>query len=85
MIGYACVLSLSSHIHLFAILWTVAYQATLSMGFSRLVYWSGWPCPPPGNLPSPGTKPASLASLALAGRYFTTRAPTGKPSDCIRG
>ena len=35
-------------------------QAPLSMGFSRQEYWSGLPCPPPGDLPDPGTEPASL-------------------------
>ena len=33
----------------FVIPWTVAHQAPLSTGFSRQKYWSGWPCPPPGN------------------------------------
>ena len=36
--------------------WTVACQAPLSMGFSRQQYWSGLPCPPSGDLPSPGTE-----------------------------
>ena len=39
--------------------WTVAGQAPLSMGFSRQEYWSGLPCPPPGDLPNPGTEPRS--------------------------
>jgi hypothetical protein len=43
------------------------------MGFSRQDYWSGLPCPPPGDLPDPGIEPASLMSLALAGGFFTTR------------
>ena len=42
-----CVLSLFSRVLLFATQWTVAYQAPLSMGFSRQEYWSGLPCPPP--------------------------------------
>ena len=37
--------------------WTVAHQAPLSMEFSRQEYWSGLPCPPPGDLPDPGIKP----------------------------
>ena len=37
------VLSRSSCVHLFATLWTVARQASLSMGFSRQEYWIGWP------------------------------------------
>ena len=44
----------------------------LSMGFSRQEYWSGLPCPPPGDLPHPGIKPASLTSPALAGGFSTT-------------
>ena len=39
--------------------WTVAPQAPLSMGFSRQEYWSGLPCPPPGDLPNPGIEPRS--------------------------
>ena len=54
--------------------WTVACQASLSMGFSRQEYWSGLPFPPLGNLPNPGIEPASLSSPALAGRFFTTSA-----------
>ena len=56
----------------------VAHQASLSMGFSRQEYWSGLPCPPPGDLPDPGNEPISPASPALAGRFFTT-VPPGKP------
>ena len=67
------VLSRFSHVQLFATLWTVAHQASLSMGFSRQEYWSGLPCPPPGDLPDPGIE-TSLMSLALAGRSFTTSA-----------
>ena len=54
--------------------WTVALQASVSMGLSRQEYWSGLPCPPPGDLPDPGIKPTSLMSPALAGRFFTTSA-----------
>ena len=45
---YGCVLSC---VWLFATPWTVAHQAPLSMGFSRQEYWSGFPFPPPGDLP----------------------------------
>ena len=41
---------------------------------SRQEYWSWLPCPPPGNLPHPGTERASLTSPALTGRFFTTGA-----------
>ena len=46
----------------------------MSMGFSRQEYWSGLPCPPPGDLLHPGMEPKSLTSPALAGRFFTTGA-----------
>ena len=39
-----------SRVRLFATPWTVAYQAPLSMGFSRQYYWSGLPFPSPGDL-----------------------------------
>ena len=61
----------------------VAHQAPLSMGFSSQECWSGLPCPPPGDLsppgdtghlPEPGIEPVSLASPALAGRFFTNNA-----------
>ena len=53
----------------FTTLWTVALQASLSVELSRQEYWSGLPCPPPGNFPSPGIEPASPA---LAGGFFTS-------------
>ena len=68
------VLSHLSCVRLFATPWTVAHQAPLSMGFSGQEYWSGWPRPPPGDLPDPGIQSASLASPALAGGFFTTSA-----------
>ena len=53
----------------------------LSMGFSRQEYWSGLPCPPPGDLPHPGIKPVFLISPALAGKFFTT-SPTWEADEC---
>ena len=65
---FACVCAQSlSHVRLFATLWTVASQASLSMGFPRQEYWTGLPFPPLGDLPNPGIEPASSASPALAG------------------
>ena len=58
--------------------WTVAHQAPLSMGFPRQEYCSGLPFPSPGDLLNPGIEPASLASHALASRFFTMT-PSGKP------
>ena len=42
-------------------LWTVACQASLSIGFSRQEYWSGLPFPAPGDLPHPRIEPRSPA------------------------
>ena len=55
---------------------TVACQAPLSMGFSRQGYWSGLPCPPPGDLPNPGIEPRcpSLQADSLPSE------PPGKPT-----
>ena len=53
---------------------TVAYQASLSMGFPRQEYWSGLSFPSPGDLPNPGTEPLSLMSPELVGRFFTSNA-----------
>ena len=48
------ILSCSSRFQLFATLWIVAHQVPLSMGFSRQKYQSQLPCPPSGDLPTPG-------------------------------
>ena len=45
--------------------WAIADQGPMSMGFSRQEYWSGMPCPPPGDLPDPGMELASPAAPAL--------------------
>ena len=73
MLGTCAVLH--SHVQLFATTWAVACQAPLSMGFFREEYWSGLPCPPPGDLPNPGIKPRSpaLQSNSLPSE------PPGKP------
>ena len=56
---YVCMLSCFSCVPLFGVLWTVAFQAPPSMGFSSQAHWSELPCPPPEDLPNPGIKPAS--------------------------
>ena len=60
---YVCVLS---RVRLFATPWAIAHQAPLSMGFSKQEYWSGLPCPPPGDLPDPGIEPTSVLPPALS-------------------
>ena len=63
-----------SHVGLFETSWTLACRAPLSMGFFRQEYWSGLPCPPPGDLPDLGIEPVSLLSPTLVGGFFTTSA-----------
>ena len=47
-------------------------------GILQAKYWSGLPCPPPGDLPNPRTEPVSLHLLHwLAGSLPLV--PPGKP------
>ena len=71
---FACLSSVTSVVTNSATPWSVTDQAPLSMGLSRQEYWSGLPCPPPGDLPTPWIESASLMSSALAGRFFSTKA-----------
>ena len=66
-----------SRVQLFATLWTVAYQAAPSMGFSKQEYWSGLPLPSPGDLPDPGIEPRSPTLEA----DVLTSVPPGKLSN----
>ena len=67
-----------SHVQFFATPWTVTRQALLPIEFPWQEYWSGLPFPTLGDLPDSESKPVSLMSPALTGRFFTT-APPGKP------
>ena len=69
---FSYMLSCFSCVQLSANPWTVARQSPLSMGFSSQEYWSGLPCPPPGDLPGPEIEPVSLTPPAVADRFFTT-------------
>ena len=71
---HTCMLSRFSCVQFFVSLWTVACQTPLCMGFSRQEYCSGLPFLSPEDLPYPGIKRTSLASLALAGGFLTTNA-----------
>ena len=64
-----------SRVWLFETPWTVAYQAPLSMGFSRQENWRGLPFPSPGDVPDPGIEPGSPILEADA----LTSEPPGKP------
>ena len=64
-----------SHVQLFATPWTVAYQASLSMGFSSQEYWSGLPFLLQGIFPTQGLNPGlphcglMLYRLSHQGRF----------------
>ena len=68
--GCARVCCRFSRVRLFATLWTVDPQAPLSMGFFRQEYWSGLPCPHPGDLPNPGIEPKSVTSTCIGRQVF---------------
>ena len=61
-------------------LWTVACQAPLPIGFSRQKYWTGFPCPSPGDLPDPAIEHASPAAPALQADFLPL-SPQGKPRE----
>ena len=64
-----------SCVRLFVTLWTVTYQVTLTIGFSRQECWSGLPFPSPGYLPDPGIEPRSPALQADALPSETQKKP----------
>ena len=80
----ACVLSCLSCVWLFVTLWTIALLASLSMGFFRQKYGSGFPCPPPGALLYPGIKPAVFLCLQhwQMGSLLTTESPGNPQNNC---
>ena len=78
--GYSCACVLSC-IWLFVSPWTVTHQALLSIEFSRQEYWSGLPCPPPGDLSDPGIEQASPASSTLSGRFLLPLSHLGSYSE----
>ena len=71
MCVYVCVCMLS-YVQLLSALWTVAYQAPLSMRFPRQEYWSGLSFLSPADLPNLSTEHLSLVSPAFAGGFLTT-------------
>ena len=72
-------LSRFSCVQFFATPWTVGYQGSLSMAFSRQEKWSGLPHPPPRNRSNSGIKPESLMSPALAQWVLLPLVSPGKP------
>ena len=82
---FAHVLSRFRRDGLLETLWTIACQAPLSIDFSRQEYWSELQYPPPGHLPNPGIKLASLKSPTSAGGLFTTRATVFGDHQFVEG
>ena len=78
----AYMLSRFSRVQLCAAPWTVALQAPLSMGFSSQESWSGFPCPPPGDLPNSGIKPtlSDISGIGRQVRYHLCH--PGSPHRC---
>ena len=70
---------LISRVRPFETLWTVAHQASPSMGFSRQEYQSGLPFPSPEDLPNPGIEPRYPALQAEA---LPSETP-GKPQQVL--
>ena len=63
-----------SRVLLFVTPWTVAYQASPSMGFSRQEYWSRLPFSSPGHLPDPGIEPRSPAPRGSSWKLTSVKA-----------
>ena len=63
----------------FMTLWVAAHQAPLSMEFSKQDYWSGLPCPTPGDLPDPRIEP----SLPVSQVDFLPIEPPESPYICL--
>ena len=76
-----CMLSGFHCVWLLVIVWTVAHQASLSMGFSRQEYWSGLPFTSPGDLPDPGIERRSPSASALQGDSLPL-SHQGSPISC---
>ena len=69
-----------SYLQLFVPAWAVASQAPLSFWFFRQEYWSGLPCPPPGDFPHPAIEPISPATPTQQAGSLSTE-PPGKPHE----
>ena len=78
---YLCVLS---HVWLSAAPMDQNPPCSFVHAISQAQYWSGLPFPSPGNLPNTGIESESLASPAMADRFFTTEPPWKPqlPSSC---
>ena len=82
VLNFLLLFSVLNHVWPSAVPWAIAYQAPLPMEFFRQEYWGRVPLPTSGDLPHPGIEPASLASPALAGGFFTT-STTWVTENCV--
>ena len=71
-----CCVCCLSHMWLFVTPWTRVLQAALSMGFSRQEYWSGFPCPPPGESSQPRDE-TCISGISCIGRWLLYQWLTG--------
>ena len=81
---YNCTVKVKSlsRVQLFATPWTIAYQAPLSMGFSKQEQWSGLPFSSPGDLPDPRIEPRDRTQVShIGGRRFNLWATREAPSN----
>ena len=80
-----CLLSRFSPVQLFVTLRTVAWQAPLSIRFSRQEYWNGLPCPPLEDLPDLGSSLGLLCLLNWKEISLSLVAPgSPKEAECQR-
>ena len=82
VLGHACTVSRFSHLRLFVTLWTVAHQAPLSMVFPRQEYWSGLPCPSPGESSRLRNRTHISSISCIDSGFFTIKHCLGSP--CFR-
>ena len=84
VIKHVCMLSCLSSVPFFCDLMSCSLPGSSVHGILRQEYWSGLPCPPPGDLPHPRMEPTSLVSPTLAGKFFTTSTTWEAPRWSIK-
>ena len=62
---YICMCVHAKSLQLCATLCNPMESSLLPVGFSKQEYWSGLPCPSPGDLPDPGLEPVSHIYLQM--------------------
>ena len=82
---WVCMLSHFSPVRVFVTLWTVARQASLSLGFSSQEYWSRLPFPTWGDLPIQGSNPRLICFLYWQERHLLLLINSCPPAWCRSG